>query len=473
MFSVELMEAMLEETVTEEIVWTAIREATIALQMTPTLLGSAYKNKGVQPLLDAVVHYLPNPTDITNEAIVLDGDDEERTVLSNDAEDNVVLLAFKLEDGRYGQLTHIRIYQGQIDRNTVITNTRSGKTSKVGRLVRMHADEMEEVLEAGPGDIVAIFGLDCHSGDTFTSGDLNVALTSIHVPTPVISLSVHPVDNKSQTNLTKALRRFTKEDPTFRAGADPESGETVIHGMGELQLEVYIERMRREYRVEVEVSPPRVAYRETITRKVEFDYTHKKQTGGSGQYGRVVGYLEPNPDAEFEFVDEIKGGVIPTQFIPAVRKGFESMLAEGRKIGAPVVNVRAVVNYGAHHAVDSSEVAFKEAARAAWREAYDRGKARVLEPIMRVSVESPSEFSGAVLTTLMQRRATIVGSEEDGIMATTEAEVPLAEMFGYATALRSSTQGKAEFTMEFANYSPAPNSIQEELVAKVAAEAKA
>jgi elongation factor G len=473
MFSVELMEAMLEETVTEEIVWTAIREATIALQMTPTLLGSAYKNKGVQPLLDAVVHYLPNPTDITNEAIVLDGDDEERTVLSNDAEDNVVLLAFKLEDGRYGQLTYIRIYQGQIDRNTVITNTRSGKTSKVGRLVRMHADEMEEVLEAGPGDIVAIFGLDCHSGDTFTSGDLNVALTSIHVPTPVISLSVHPVDNKSQTNLTKALRRFTKEDPTFRAGADPESGETVIHGMGELQLEVYIERMRREYRVEVEVSPPRVAYRETITRKVEFDYTHKKQTGGSGQYGRVVGYLEPNPDAEFEFVDEIKGGVIPTQFIPAVRKGFESMLAEGRKIGAPVVNVRAVVNYGAHHAVDSSEVAFKEAARAAWREAYDRGKARVLEPIMRVSVESPSEFSGAVLTTLMQRRATIVGSEEDGIMATTEAEVPLAEMFGYATALRSSTQGKAEFTMEFANYSPAPNSIQEELVAKVAAEAKA
>ena len=473
MFSVELMEAMLEETVTEEIVWTAIREATIALQMTPMLLGSAYKNKGVQPLLDAVVHYLPNPTDITNEAIVLDGDDEERTVLSNDAEDNVVLLAFKLEDGRYGQLTHIRIYQGQIDRNTVITNTRSGKTSKVGRLVRMHADEMEEVLEAGPGDIVAIFGLDCHSGDTFTSGDLNVALTSIHVPAPVISLSVHPVDNKSQTNLTKALRRFTKEDPTFRAGADPESGETVIHGMGELQLEVYIERMRREYRVEVEVSPPRVAYRETITRKVEFDYTHKKQTGGSGQYGRVVGYLEPNPDAEFEFVDEIKGGVIPTQFIPAVRKGFESMLADGRKIGAPVVNVRAVVNYGAHHAVDSSEVAFKEAARAAWREAYDRGKARVLEPIMRVSVESPSEFSGAVLTTLMQRRATIVGSEEDGIMATTEAEVPLAEMFGYATALRSSTQGKAEFTMEFANYSPAPNSIQEELVAKIAAEAKA
>ena len=470
MFSVELMEAMLEETVTEEIVWKAIREATIALQLTPVLLGSAYKNKGVQPLLDAVDLYLPDPTDITNEAIRLDGEGEETVALTSDPDADVARLAFKLEGGRYGQLTYIRVYQGHITRDTQITNTRTGKTTKVGRLVRMHADEMEDVKEAGPGDIVAIFGLDCHSGDTFTSGNLKVAMTSIHVPAPVISLSVHPVDNKSQTNLTKALQRFTKEDPTFRAGADPESGETVIQGMGELQLDVYIERMRREYNVEVEVSPPRVAYRETITRRVEFDYIHKKQTGGSGQYGRVCGYLEPNPDAEFEFVDEIKGGVIPTQFVPAVEKGFVSMLQEGRKIGAPVVNVRVVVNDGNNHAVDSSEIAFAEAARGAWREAYDRGKPRVLEPIMRVSVESPSEFSGAVLTTLMQRRATIVGSEEDGIMATTDAEVPLAEMFGYATALRSATQGKAEFTMEFSRYAPAPDSIQEELVARRAAE---
>ncbi|MEE2775472.1 MAG: elongation factor G [Acidobacteriota bacterium] len=473
MFCVELMEAMLEDSVTEDLVWAAIREATISLQLTPMLIGSAYKNKGVQPLLDAVNRYLPNPTEINNEAIRLDSEDEEKIVLSSDADDDVAVLAFKLEDGRYGQLTYIRVYQGHLTRDTIITNTRTGKTTKVGRLVRMHADEMEDVTEAGPGDIVAIFGLDCHSGDTFTDGDLQVALTSIHVPAPVISLGVHPVDNKSQTNLTKALQRFTKEDPTFRAGADPESGETVIHGMGELQLDVYIERMRREYNVEVEVSPPRVAYRETISRKVEFDYIHKKQTGGSGQYARVVGYIEPNPGVDFEFVDKIRGGAIPTQFVPAVQKGFKSMLAEGRKIGAPVVNVRVLVDDGNHHAVDSSEIAFAEAARGAWREAYDRGRPRVLEPIMRVSVESPSEFSGAVLTTLMHRRATIVGSEEYGTMATTDAEVPLAEMFGYATSLRSSTQGKAEFTMEFSRYAPAPESIQEELVARKAAEAKA
>ena len=298
-------------------------------------------------------------------------------------------------------------------------------------------------------------------------------MTSIHVPAPVIALSVKPIDNKSQTNLSKALARFTKEDPTFRRTTDEESGETVIHGMGELQLDVYIERMKREYSVEVEVSPPRVAYRETVTRRVDFDYTHKKQTGGSGQYGRVVGYIEPNPDSDFEFVDEIKGGVIPTQFVPSVEKGFRSMLDEGRKIGAPVVNLRVVINDGNNHAVDSSDVAFQEAARGAWREAYDRGKPRVLEPIMRVSVESPSEFSGAVLTTLMQRRATIVGQQEDGIIATTDAEVPLAEMFGYATSLRSATQGKAEFTMEFSRYAAAPDSVQEELVAKIAEKAKA
>jgi elongation factor G len=475
MFSVELMEAMLEENVTEQIIHTAVREATIALQLTPVLVGSAYKNKGVQPLLDAVNHYLPCPTDIHNEAILLDSKEaaEETLTLSSDPDDEVALLAFKLEDGRYGQLTYIRVYQGSLTRDTVITNVRTGKQTKVGRLVRMHADEMEEVMDAGPGDIVAIFGLDCHSGDTFTTGNLNVALTSIHVPEPVISLSVHPVDNKSQVNLTKALQRFTKEDPTFRAGADPESGETVIHGMGELQLDVYIERMRREYNVEVEVSPPRVAYRETVTRHVDFDYIHKKQTGGSGQYGRVTGYLEPHADDDFEFVDETKGGVIPVQFMPAVKKGFLSMLAKGRKVGAPVVNVRVVVNDGNHHAVDSSEVAFQEAARGAWREAYDRGRPQVLEPIMRVSVESPTEFSGAVLTTLMQRRGQIVGSEEDGIMATTNAEVPLAEMFGYATALRSSTQGKAEFTMEFSRYAQAPASVQEEIVARIAEEAKA
>jgi elongation factor G len=474
MFSDELLEAILEDKVTEELIHAAVRQGTLSLQLTPVLLGSAYKNKGVQPLLDAVVEYLPNPMEISHEAMDLTSSNGEcKIVIENDPEKPAVALAFKLEDGRYGQLTYMRIYQGRLDRDTFITNTRTGKQTKVGRLVRMHADEMEEIESAGPGDIVAIFGLECHSGDTFSDGKLKVAMTSIHVPAPVISLSVDPVDNKSQINLTKALKRFTKEDPTFHAGSDPESGETVIHGMGELQLEVYIERMKREYNVEVEVSPPQVAYRETISKRVDFDYTHKKQTGGSGQYGRVAGYIEPNPDADFEFVDAITRGVIPRQFIPSVEKGMKSMLAKGRKIGAPVVNMRVVVNDGNSHSVDSSDVAFKEAARGAWREAYDRGKPRILEPIMRVAVEGPTEHAGAMLTTLMQRRGTIIGQQDNGVITVTEAEVPLAEMFGYATTLRSATQGKADFTMEFSRYLPVPEAIEEELVAKAAEKAKA
>ena len=266
--------------------------------------------------------------------------------------------------------------------------------------------------------------------------------------------------------MTKALQRFTKEDPSFKAGADPESGETVIHGMGELQLEVYIERMKREYNVEVEVSPPQVAYRETLGKQVFFDYVHKKQTGGSGQYGRVAGYLEPNTDSDFEFVDNIKGGVIPRQFISAVEKGFKSMLEKGRKIGAPVVNARVVINDGAHHTVDSSDVAFQQTARGAWREAYDRSQPKVLEPIMRVVVEAPTDHASGVLTTLMQRRGAIIGQQENGGTTITESEVPLAEMFGYATTLRSATQGKADFTMEFSRYLPVPEAIEEELVAK-------
>jgi len=474
MFSDELMEAVLEDKVTVDLVDQAIRKGTLSRQLTPVLVGSAYKNKGVQPLLDAVVRYLPNPMDVVNEALDLESEKETDTLpLASDPEKSTVALAFKLEEGRYGQLTYLRIYQGKLDRDTFITNTRTEKETKVGRLVRMHADEMEDIDAAGPGDIVAIFGLDCHSGDTFTDGKLNVAMTSIHVPNAVISLSVKPADNKSQINLMKALNRFTKEDPTFRAGADPDSGETVVHGMGELQLEVYIERMKREYGVQVEVSPPQVAYRETITERVEYDYTHKKQTGGSGQYGRVAGYLEPNPGGGYEFVDDVKGGAIPRQFIPSVEKGMKSMLDKGRKVGAPVVDVRVVLNDGKSHTVDSSDIAFQEAARAAWREAYDRGKARVLEPIMRVAVEGPTEHAGGVLTTLMQRRGAIIGQQESSGMTITEAEVPLAEMFGYATTLRSATQGKADFTMEFSRYMPVPESIEVELVAKAAEKAKA
>ena len=466
MFSDTLTEAILEETVTPELIHDAVRTATLNLKLTPVFVGSAYKNVGVQPLMDAVVRYLPSPKDITNEAIDISGDTEKKIPLDSDGEKPVVLLAFKLEDSRYGQLTYLRIYQGTINRDSMIVNSRSGKKHKVGRLVRMHANDMEDIEDASAGDIVAVFGLDCHSGDTFTDGSLNVSMTSMFVPSPVISLSIKPKDTKAESNLSKALQRFTKEDPTFQVNVDKESGETVIHGMGELQLDVYIERMKREYRAEVETSAPQVAYRETISRMAEFNYTHKKQTGGAGQYGRVAGFMEPYDDQEFEFVDETKGGVIPKQFIPAVEKGFAAQMAKGRLIGAPVTNVRVTINDGNAHAVDSSEKAFQEAARGAWLEAYGKASPKILEPIMRVSVESPSEFSGNILATLNQRRGIIIGSHEDGGIATVEADVPLSDMFGYATVLRSSTQGKAEFTMEFSKYMPVPKSISDELIEK-------
>jgi elongation factor G len=466
MFSDELTEAMLEERVTNELIRSAIRKGTIARQITPVLMGSAYKNKAVQLLLDAVVHYLPDPTEVVNEALDLANEEKKFPVDPTDASKPTIALAFKLEDGRYGQLTYLRVYQGSLKRDDFITNMRTGKKHKVGRLVRMHSDEMEDITGAGAGDIVAMFGIDCNSGDTFTDGSVQVAMTSIHVPEPVVSLSIKPVDNDAEVKLSKALRRFSKEDPTFRVGIDPESNETIIRGMGELHLEVYIERMKREYGAAVITSPPQVAYRETFTRRVDFEYTHKKQTGGSGQYGKVAGYIEPWEDGDFEFVDEIKGGVIPRQFIPSVEKGFRSVLGKGLVLGYPVVNVRVVVNDGASHAVDSSDIAFQEAARGAWRENYAKAKPKILEPIMRVVVEVPGEFSGAVMTTLMQRRGMIIGSQEDGIMARIESEVPLAEMFGYATALRSATQGKGEFTMEFSRYLQVPENIAEELIAK-------
>jgi elongation factor G len=466
MFSDELTEALLDEKVTPELIHDAVRAATIGLKITPVFVGSAYKNVGVQPLMDAVIRYLPNPQDITNEAIDLSGEIEETIALESNSEKPVVLLAFKLEDSRYGQLTYLRIYQGTIDRNSIIINSRSGKKQKVGRLVRMHSNDMEDIEDASAGDIVAVFGLDCHSGDTFTDGNINVSMTSMFVPNPVISLSIKPVDAKSETNLSKALQRFTKEDPTFQVYVDKDSNETVIRGMGELQLDVYIERMKREYSAEVETSAPQVSYRETISRQAEFNYTHKKQTGGSGQYGRVAGFIEPCEDQDFEFIDKIKGGVIPRQFIPAVEKGFAAQLPKGRLIGAPVTNISVTINDGNSHAVDSSEKAFQEAARGAWNEAYEKASPKILEPIMRVTVESPAEFSGNILATLNQRRGMIIGSHEDGGIATVEADVPLADMFGYATVIRSSTQGKAEFTMEFAKYLQVPKSISEELIEK-------
>jgi elongation factor G len=472
MFSDELTEAILEERpVTEELLITAIRQGTINRSLTPVMMGSAYKNKAVQPLLDAVTMYLPCPSDVENTALDMDNE-EAPVILESDGDKPVVALAFKLEDGNYGQLTYIRVYQGTIAKGSTIVNARSGKKVKVGRVVRMHADQMEEIEAIPAGYIGALFGIECASGDTFISPDINLTMTSMFVPEPVISLAIVPKDNKSQINMSKALNRFTKEDPTFRTHVDQETNETIIEGMGELHLEVYVERMKREYNAEVTTGNPRVAYRETITQRAEFNYTHKKQTGGSGQYGRVAGYMEPLTDGDFEFENPVVGGSIPTQFIPACEKGFRSCLAKGPKMEFPVTGIKIVINDGASHTVDSSDNAFQAAARGAFREGYAKAKPVIHEPIMKVVVETPTEFQGPVMGLMNQRRGMIVGSQEEGPMSVIEAQIPLAEMFGFSTVLRSSTQGKAQFTMEFAHYRLVPQSVAEKIAEEKAAKKK-
>jgi elongation factor G len=465
MFSDALMEAYLEDRVTEDLIHEAVRRGTLSLELTPILLGSAIKNKGVQPLLDAVTHYLPAPEEVRNVALDRDKNEEE-VGLTGDPDAPLVLVAFKLDDTRYGQLTYVRLYQGSIRKGDEITNTRSGDRVRVGRLIRMHADEMEEIDIARAGDIVALFGVDCVSGDTFTTGGLNYSLTSIYVPNPVISLSLKPADNKSSENMVKALHRFVKEDPTFQTYVDPETKDSIIRGMGELHLDVYIERMRREYGVKLETGAPQVAYRESISQAAGFDYTHKKQTGGAGQYGRIVGIMEPFKEGTFDFEDQVKGGNIPTEFIPSCRKGFEACLEKGDIIGFPIVGIRIVLKDGNHHPVDSSDKAFQQAAIGAFRQVYHKCRPAILEPIMRVGVECPTEFQGAILSTLNQRRGTIISATEDRNFAVIEAQVPLSEMFGYSTILRSATQGKAEFTMEFSHYARVPRSVAEELIKK-------
>jgi len=464
MFSDELLEAALEDRATPEMIREAIRRGVIALELTPVLVGSAYKNKAVQPLLDAVTHYLPSPLDASVEAINLDSEDASHVPLQADLEAQTVAYAFKLDEGRYGQLTFLRVYQGTLSKGDTVIQARTGSKIKIGRLVRVHANKMEDIPAAGAGDIVGLFGIDCHSGDTFTSRGPRLTMTSMYVPHPVMSLSVTPVDNKAQDNMSKALSRFTKEDPTFRVTLDPDSGETVISGMGELHLDVYLARMRREYSAEVETGPPQVAYREAISRRADFDYLHKKQTGGSGQYARVVGYIEPFAEGDYEFANLVRGGSIPTEFIPACDKGFRSALAKGKLIGSPIVGVRVALTDGNSHSVDSSDMAFQTAARAAFRAAFLKAAPQILEPMMKVSVEGPSEFQGGVFKSLLRRRGTVIGSTEDAGFARVDAEVPLAAMFGYSTELRSATAGKAEFTMEFARYAPAPREVTDELI---------
>lgn len=468
LFSDSLTEAILEGTeISEAMIMEAVRQGTLERKITPVFIGSAYKNKGIQPLLDAVTRYLPCPADIENSALDLSRE-EAPVQLTGNTEDPVVALAFKLEDGIYGQLTYIRVYQGILSRGATVVNARDGKKVRIGRLVRMHADQMEDIEAIHAGYIGALFGLECQSGDTFAAQGLNLAMTSMFVPEPVISLAIVPKDKKSMVNMSKALNRFTKEDPTFRTHLDPETSETIIEGMGELHLDIYVERIRREYNAEVTTGNPRVAYRETITQKAAFNYTHRKQTGGSGQYGRVAGYIEPLSDEDFLFENKITGGAIPTQFIPACEKGFRMSLAKGPKMEFPVTGVKVVIDDGAFHAVDSSDMAFQAAARGAFREAYNKAKPVILEPIMKVVVETPNEFQGAVMGLLNQRRGMIVGTQDEGQTCVIEAQTPLAEMFGFSTVIRSATQGKAQFTMEFSAYRQVPQSIAEKITEEVA-----
>ena len=472
MFDDELMEEIMEngfDNLNDDKIHAAIRKGTLSEQFVGVFCGSAHVNKGIQPLLDAVARYLPAPDDIQNEALDLDNN-EAPVPLTSDENAPTVALAFKLDDGQYGQLTYTRIYQGKIKKGEELTNTRSKKRFKVGRLVRMNSAQMEDINEASAGDIVALFGVDCASGDTFVSGGINYSMASMYVPKPVISLSIKPKDKQAAAQMGKAINRFTKEDPTFQSFMDPESGETIIKGMGELHLAVYVERMKREYKCEVETGAPQVAYRESITQRAEFNYTHKKQTGGSGQYGRVAGFIEPLADKDYEFVDMIKGGAIPNEYIPSCDKGFRKAIEKGSLIGFPIVGVKVTINDGQYHPVDSNDNAFQIAAIGAFREAYEKAKPAILEPIMKVSIEGPTEFQGNMFGLINQRRGVIVDSTDENNMSVVNAEVPLSEMFGFSTILRSSTQGKAEFSMEFLKYGKVPNNVAEELQAKYKAE---
>jgi elongation factor G len=466
------------EPVSVEELRAAIRRATLALKMTPVMCGSAIKNKGVQLLLDGIVHYLPRPTEVLNEAHD-QTKGEEKVVIESDPSKPFVGLAFKLQQDKYGQLTYFRVYQGTVKAGDTIYNTSNElRKVRVPRMFRMHSDDREEIPSAEAGDIVAFYGVEASSGETFTDGKVNVTLTSMHVPAAVISLAVAPKERSGEANFSKALNRFTKEDPTFRVHQDEESQQTIISGMGELHLDIYMERMRREYNCDVIAGKPQVAYREAITKRADINYTHKKQTGGSGQYAKVMGYIEPlPPDAveTYEFVDDVTGGSIPREFISSCDKGFKEGVRKGTLIGFPIVGTRCVVNDGASHAVDSSEMAFKTAALMGFREAYAAAKPTILEPIMKVEIDAPTEFQGSVVGQVNQRRGVILETVAGDSVSIT-CEVPLNAMFGYSTDLRSATQGKGTYTMEFSKYAVVPRQEQDEMIKKykekLAAEAK-
>ncbi|KAJ1736886.1 Elongation factor G, mitochondrial [Coemansia sp. Benny D160-2] len=464
----EMGELFIEETQpTDDQLYAAIRRATIARKFTPVLMGSAIKDKGIQSLLDAVVRYLPKSTEVKN--TMLDIDNNEAVVdIVPYSHKPFVGLAFKLEEGKYGQLTYIRVYQGRLEKGQFAHHVKSGKRVKISRLVRMHSNSMEDVDSIGAGEICALFGIDCASGDTFTDGTINSSMSTMFVPDPVISLSLTPKD-KNSSNFSKALNRFQREDPTFRVHVDSESKQTIISGMGELHLDIYVERMRREYNVDCVTGKPQVAFRETSTRRAEFNYTHKKQSGGAGQFGRVAGYIEPidpeeHAEQPFEFVNNVVGGNIPTQYMAACEKGYMDGLREGFMVGHPIVGVRMVLKDGAAHSVDSSELAFRTATYHAFREAMKASAPRILEPVMTVEISVPVEFQGNVLGSLNKRKGIIMDTETQEDYCVIVAEVPLNNMFGYSTELRSATQGKGEFSMEYKRHSPVLQNVQEDLI---------
>lgn len=475
MYSDDLMERLLsEEEVTNDLIQKVVLQAVQQQGFTPVYMGTAFKNKGVQPLLDAIASYLPSPLDREISALNYDNP-EERYPLEANASNPFVGMAFKIVEDPYGQLTFMRIYQGTINKGEMYFNQRTGKKERFSRIVRMHANKREEIDSASAGDIVAVMGVDCASGDTFAQEPKMCTLESMFVPEPVIKVAITTPDRSSGDKLGKALQRFRKEDPTFSVSTDEETSEVIMAGMGELHLDVYIERIRREYKIEVEVSPPKVSYRETATQEVEFNYKHKKQSGGSGQFAHIVGKLGPqvedeseeNADENFVFQDSIVSGRIPKEYIPSVKKGFEQSLVKGTVAEYPVVDFQVHLTDGSYHDVDSSDMAFQICARDCFKQYFPKTKPALLEPIMRLEIETPEEFQGAIVGDLTSRRGIIESTDirSDGVCIIV-GEVPLAETFGYATDLRSRTQGKAEFAMEFKKYKKVPRNIQEEVVAE-------
>ncbi len=473
-FSDDMMEKLLEgEDIPEEMIHKAIYTGVNTLKLTPVYMGSAFKNKGVQVLLDAVARYLPSPLSCEKSTAVVEGSDET-VKLEPDFDKDLVCMAFKITDEQFGQLTYTRIYQGQLKKGETIYNTRTKKKVRLGRMVRMNSNDRENIDVAGAGDIIAMVGIDCASGDTFVANDdlLKLSCEGMFVPIPVIELSIKAKDKDQQAKMSKGLARFRKEDPTFHVFTDEESGETRIAGMGELHLEIYVERLKREYGADVEVGAPQVNYRETIRTETAFEYLHKKQTGGSGQFGQVVGVIRPltaerkdKDDTFFSFKNNIKGGAIPSEYIGACEKGFEDIMDKGPLAAFPMVNIEVDLNDGKYHDVDSSDMAFRIAARQAMRQAIRNAEPVLLEPYMKVQVETPDDFQGFVIGDLSSRRGLIQGSEtNDGNETIINALVPLSEMFGYSTDLRSGSAGKATYTMEFHEYKDCPSNVQAKVI---------